>query len=111
MTEKLARAVLVLLGVILGAGALYLAVRFLLPWTAPFLAAWLLAALLEPAVAFLVRRRWRRQIAAAVCTLSALTLIGWGVGALIWRGLSAVTDLTRELPALAEAISRLIVKD
>ena len=108
MTEKLARAVLILLGVVLGAGAAFLAARYLLPWTTPFLAAWLLAALLEPAVAFLVRRRWRRQIAAAVCTLSALSGLGWGIGALIWRGLSAVTDLTRELPALAEAISRRI---
>ena len=56
---------------LLGAGALYLAGRCLLPWTAPILTAWVLAALLEPAVAFLVRRRWRRGAAAGLCTLAA----------------------------------------
>ena len=106
MTERLARAVLLLLSLMLGAGALFLAARYLLPWTAPFLAAWLLAALLEPAVGFLLRRRWRRAAASALCTLGALALLLWGLRALVWRGVGALSELTGELPALAEAIVR-----
>lgn len=105
MTEKLARAVLWGLGLALGALGLYLAARFLLPWTAPLLAAWLIAALLEPAVSFLVRRRWRRGAAAAVCTFAALGLLLWGLTALVSRGLAAAAELTGLLPALAENLA------
>ena len=52
MSEKLAKAVLIGLGLMLSAGVLFLAGRYLLPWTAPLLTAWVLAALLEPAVAW-----------------------------------------------------------
>lgn len=105
MSEKLARRVLAGVTLLLGAGALYLAGRCLLPWTAPILAAWALAALLEPAVGFLVRRRWRRGLAAGLCTLTALGLLLWGVTALIGRGLSAAMALSRALPTLMEALS------
>ena len=57
VSEKLARAVLVGLSLMLGAGMLFLAGRYLLPWTAPLLTAWVLAALLEPMVRFLLRHR------------------------------------------------------
>ena len=60
MSDNPARIVLVGLGLMLGAGALFLAGRYLLPWTAPLLTAWALAALLEPAVSFLAQHRWRR---------------------------------------------------
>ena len=48
MSEKLVRSAFVGFVLLLGAGALYLAGRWLLPWTAPLLTAWVLAALLEP---------------------------------------------------------------
>ena len=104
MPERAVKLILAGLGLMVGAGALYLAGRFLLPWTAPLLAGWVLAALLEPAVGFLTRHRWRRGAAAALCTLTALGLVLWGLSALISRGLSAATALTRELPALMEAL-------
>lgn len=105
MSERLARLILAGLGLMVGAGALYLAGRFLLPWTAPLLAGWALAALLEPMVAFLTRRRWRRGAAAGLCTCAALGLTLWGLTALITRGVSAAATLTKELPALMEALS------
>ena len=105
MSEKLVRSAFVGFVLLLGAGALYLAGRCLLPWTAPILTAWVLAALLEPAVAFLVRRRWKRGAAAALCTLTALGLLLWGLGALIGRGVTAATELSKALPALMEALS------
>ncbi len=105
MSEKVARAIVLGLGLMLGAGALFLAGRYLLPWTAPLLTAWALAALLEPAVSFLTRRRWRRGAAAGLCTLAALGLILWGLSALIVKGLDAAGELTRALPSLMQALS------
>ena len=48
MSEKLSHIILAGLGLMLFAGFLFLAGRYLLPWTAPLLTAWVLAALLEP---------------------------------------------------------------
>lgn len=87
---------------VLGLG--FLALRFLLPWTAPFWVSWALAALLEKPVGFLVHRRWRRGAAAGVCTLSALGLLGWGLAALSERLLGALSALLRELPALMQRL-------
>ena len=105
MSEKLARAVLIGLGLMLGAGLLFLTGRYLLPWTAPLLTAWALAAMLEPAVGFLVRHRWRRGAAAGLCTLAALGLLLWGLTTLLFRGLSAASELTKALPGAMEALS------
>lgn len=105
MTERLAKAVLIGLGLMLGAGVLFLAGRYLLPWTAPLLTAWGLAALLEPAVGFLTRHRWRRGAAAGLCTLTALGLLLWGLTALLFRGLYAASELTKVLPGAMEALS------
>lgn len=105
MSEKLSRAVLIGLGLILGAGIVFLAGRYLLPWTAPLLTAWVLAALLEPAVGFLVRHRWRRSTAAGLCTLAALGLLLWGITALLFRGLNAASEATKALPGAMEALS------
>ena len=105
MSEKLAKAVLIGLGLMLGAGVLFLSGRYLLPWTAPLLTAWALAAMLEPAVAFLTRHRWRRGAAAGLCTLAALGLLLWGLTALLFRGLSAASELTKALPGVMEALS------
>ena len=105
MTERLAKAVLIGLGLILGAGVLFLAGRYLLPWTAPLLTAWVLAALLEPAVGFLTRHRWKRGAAAGLCTLAALGLLLWGLTALLFRGLGAASELTKALPGAMEALS------
>ncbi|MBQ9685928.1 MAG: AI-2E family transporter [Oscillospiraceae bacterium] len=98
------RSATVLLGAAGAVGFLWLAVRFLLPWTAPFLVGWVLAAALEPAVAFLVRRRIPRAAAAALCTVAALAGLIWGLAALVGKGLQAATDFARQLPALAEVV-------
>ena len=105
MSEKLVRSAFVGFALLLGAGLAYLAGRCLLPWTAPLLTAWVLAALLEPLVSFLVRHRWKRAAAAGLCTLAALGLLLWGLTALIGRGLAAASALSRSLPALMQALS------
>ena len=104
MQEKLTQGFSRLLAVCAAAALVWLSLRYLLRWAAPFLAAWALAALLEPAVAFLVRHRWRRGAAAGLCSLAAFALILWGLGALVWKGVGAAAELGRELPAVAEAL-------
>ena len=62
------RFLLRLLYAALALAGLWLCIRFLLPWLLPFLLAWGLAALLEPAVGLLMRRlRLPRWGAAALC--------------------------------------------
>ena len=41
MQERLARGLVILLEAAAVVGAVWLSLRFLLPWTAPFLAAWI----------------------------------------------------------------------
>lgn len=106
MQEKLAGYFALLLYSAGAVGLIWLAVRFLLPWAAPFILAWALAAALEAPVGFLVRRRWRRGAASALCTAAALALLIWGVGALLWEGLGKLGDLARELPLLMEALDQ-----
>lgn len=56
-------------------GGGFLFIHFLLPWAAPFIVAFALAALMEPLVGALVRCRWKRGAAAALVTLGFLALI------------------------------------
>lgn len=100
MEERAARFVLILLYCAAAVGALWIFVRFLLPWTAPFLVAFVLAALMEPAVRYLARKGVRRGAAAGLLTLFLLAAL---TGALVWlvsRGMAAVTDFARQAPTL-----------
>lgn len=85
-------------------GSIWLAVRFLLPWAAPFLLAFALAALLEPIVRRLVRRGWRRSAAAGLLTLALLGLTVWAAAALAVKAVSAATDFAGRAPALMTAL-------
>ena len=103
--DRLARGLLLILEAAGVVGAVWLLLHFVLPWTAPFLAAWALAALLEGPVRFLVRHRWKRSAASALCCLAALGLLGWGLAALFSRGIGAVTDFVQGLPELVQAMA------
>ena len=104
MQEKLRQGAALVLCAAGAVGLLWLAGRFLLPWTAPFLAGWALATLLEPAVGRLARRL-PRPAAAALCVTATLAGLLWGLIALAGKGLQALTDCARRLPALAEAVT------
>ena len=106
MQERLAGYFALLLYSAGAVGLIWLAVRFLLPWAAPFILAWCIAALLEAPVKFLIRHRWRRAVASALCTIMALALLVWGVGALLWEVFEKLGVLARELPQLMEAVTQ-----
>ena len=87
-------------------GILWLCARFLLPWAAPFLLAFAIAALMEPLVRLLVRHGWRRGAAAGLVSLGVLGLLIWGVSALAGWGISAVSDFAGEVPALMTGLAQ-----
>ncbi len=105
MQEKLAAYFAILLYAAGAVGLIWLAVRFLLPWAAPFILAWLIAAVLEVPVSFLQRHGWKRGAASGLCTLAALALLLWGAAALLWEGLGKLSEFARELPVLMEAVT------
>lgn len=103
--DRYERQVLRLLWAGLMAAAVWAGLRWVLPWLAPFLAAGVLAWLLEPAVGVLtVHCRLPRRWAALVSVLAAATLLGGGAALLAWRLWYELALLAGRLPALlAEA--------
>ena len=85
------------------AGGAWLALRFVLPGLAPFLLAYAMAALMEPAVRLLRRLHISRPAAAAVVTLGLLALLLFVSGRLLMRGFAALNALASELPGLLSA--------
>lgn len=104
MQQRALRCFSLLLYACVIVGAVWLTVRFFLPWAAPFLVAFTLAAVMEPAVRYLHRHGWRRGMAAALLTLTLLGLLLWGLWTLAAKGLAAVTDFARGAPELVAAI-------
>lgn len=88
-----------LAGLVVGVAAGWLA----LPFVLPFLLALGLAALLEPAVAGLMRAGVPRWWAAALCTAALTALAAGGTALAVWR-LGA--ELARRLPALLGQLAR-----
>lgn len=105
MQQRLGRYITVLLYAAGAVGAVWLTVSFLLPWAAPFLVAYAIAALLNVPVRALVRRGWRRRVAAGLLSAGVLALVIWAAVWLTMKGISAVTGLARRLPELMEAVS------
>jgi len=85
-------------------GGIWLAVRFLLPWAAPFIVAFALAALFEPAVSSMVRHGWRRSVAAGSLSLALLGLTSFALVQLTSRGMAAVSRFARQAPQLVSSL-------
>lgn len=86
-------------------GGIWLAARYLLPWGAPFILAFAVAALLELPLRFLLRHGWSRAAAAALLTLGVLFLLGWGVVSLGLWAINAATDFAKQTPELMLSFS------
>ena len=105
MERRAARCFSFLLYLGVTVAAVWLCVRFLLPWGAPFLLAFALAALLEMPVRALVRRGWRRRPASALLSLGALSAVLLALGRLSARGFAALTEFARQSPALVRELA------
>ena len=104
MEERLRRGLRLLISLGTLVGFLWLLIHFLLPWGAPFLLAFALAGLMEPAVRWLASHGWPRGAAAGLGTLTLTALLLRGLAALIgWLG-SLGAELADEVPALVRAL-------
>ena len=91
---------------LLSLAGVYLAVRFLLPWTAPLILAFLGAAVLEKPVGWMVRRRFLpRAAAAGLCVLGSLAVLGGLLWILLQRLISEARALAGRMPEIAAALS------
>ena len=106
MQQKAAKWLQALIYSAAAVGGAWLAVRFLLPWTAPFLLAFSAAALFEPVVRALMRHGWRRGAAAGVLTIAGLAALAYLALSLTVRGVEAATDFAREVPMLMQSVGR-----
>ena len=105
MQGKYLQRLSVLVCIAAAVAGIWLSLRFLLPWAAPFLLAFALAALMELPVGALVRRRWKRPAAAGLVTLSFLGLLLWAVVKLTAWLASSASSLAGKLPLLMENVS------
>lgn len=104
MQQRAAKCFTLLLYGAATVGGIWLAVRFLLPWAAPFIVAFALAALFEPAVSSMVRHGWRRSVAAGSLSLALLGLTSFALVQLTSRGMAAVTRFARQAPQLVSGL-------
>ncbi len=85
-------------------GGGFIFIRFLLPWAAPFILAFALAAMMEPLVRALQRCRWKRGAAAAVVTLSFLGVIVFLVVKLVAYLASFTSQSLEKIPIIMEKL-------
>lgn len=100
MQQKAAKYLTALVYAAAIVGGLWLAFRFILPWTAPFLLAFSAAALLETPVRALVRRGWSRSVASGLLTVGLLGTLAYIAVALTLKGVECATRFAREVPEL-----------
>lgn len=104
LTQRLEKYVVTALGAALALGAAWVFVRYLLPVSAPFLVAFALAALIEPAVAALRRRGWPRSLAAGMLTLLVLGILAGLLALIAARMVSEATQLAAAMPEFLEQL-------
>ena len=85
-------------------GGVWLALRFLLPWTAPMLLAFASALVLEPGVKAL-SARLPRSAAAGVLVLAFLAVFGFGAWFILSRAFRELGHLGERLPEIISALS------
>lgn len=85
---------------------IYLTLKFIFPWTAPFILAFLTAMCLEPAVKYVEKHTsLKRWIISAILTILYLTLL-FLLGQLIVTGsLRALSDFITDLPATLSGVT------
>lgn len=104
MQQRALRCFSFLLYMGVAVGVVWLSVRFVLPWGAPFLLAFALAALLEYPVRALTRRGWKRSAASALLSLGALAGVLFLMVRLAARCVTAFTDFARRGPELVQSM-------
>lgn len=85
---------------------IWLCVKFILPWTAPFIVAFALAAIMEPAVKAMSRKGFKRSFAAGVLTIGVLGILMWLLFICASKGVSAASDFAKRTPEIMRAVGQ-----
>ena len=89
--------------------AVWLLLKYALPWLSPFIAAFFISRPIEPLVNLLTTRlRFRRGLASALCTVIVFAVLVALAGALAGRIIYELTALAGDLPSLISELSLLI---
>lgn len=112
MSDQRKKTFLLHLGALLGVLLIvYFSSRYLLLWILPFLAAYAVAAAIEPALLWMRRRfHLKRGFCAAVLTLALLSLVFTLVGFLGVGLFREMTDLLASAPQLLEGVPALFLR-
>ena len=86
-------------------GGGYLLLRFLLPWAAPFIVAFLLAAMIEPLVSRMTAKRLKRSAAAGFASLGLLASLIYLAAKLVVYMTGAAAGLVEKLPLIMEKLA------
>ena len=97
--KRLTRLLTLIFCICFGIFILFLAVKFVLPWTAPFILAFITAACIEPIVRYLVKHlHIKRWLISGLLTIALFALICFSCKAVILNATSSVTDFLKTLP-------------
>lgn len=85
--------------------------RYALPWLLPFLLAFAISRLIEPAVSFLVQKaRFRRTAAAGLCTFIVFSALITITALAVGRGVVELTAFVQRLPGMLQGVSDLVTR-
>ena len=91
---------------ILSAVAVWLFFAFALKWFLPFIIAFVIAGLIDPAVNYIsAHLHVKRAFASAVCTLAVLGIVGAVITIVIWRAVYEVAELIHSMPEIIKTLS------
>jgi len=105
MQKRLVQCFSLLLYLVLALALIWLGVKWILPWSAPFILAFAFAGLLESPVRALVSRGLRRSAAAGILSLVLAVALIWAAVSLTAWGISSVTGYAAKVPELMNSMS------
>ena len=104
MTGRLERYIQWALFAALWLAAAWFALRYLLPWCAPFIVAIIIAAIMEPGVRFLTKRGWPRSGASGIWSLTVLGLLAAATVYIISRCVVEISVLAAATPEFLDQL-------
>ncbi len=98
-----------ILYMILGALGIYLLIKYLLPYTAPFIVAWIIASGLQVFVKWLHEKlQMKRGIATSLSMVIVLSAISWGLSTIGRKIFAQANNLYQSIPLYREEIFQII---
>jgi sporulation integral membrane protein YtvI len=96
---------MILLAALCGA-AVWLLLKYVLKWLAPFIIAYAAAWAMQPAVNWMtVHLRVKKAFACTVCSLALLSVLGGTIFLVVWRAVYEASELVSSMPEIIQKMS------